>query len=192
MQGTLHGMRKISTRERKLLRKCVNHLDYDDIIMLYKHHDFDNTEEEIQYAIETIKQELQEEEFQKREEYINKNLLSYRVASLYNSAKNRAKKKDIPFTITKKWIRERIEEGRCPLTGIEFVLTEYSQDPKKECNPYAPSLDQIKPSAGYTKENTRVVINNYNKFKADNSDKVVLRIAKAIVDTAAKRNAVDC
>ena len=181
----------LSNKEEKLLRKCVDYLEIEDIVMLYAHHEIDKTEKEIVKAVQFIKQLKKEETIEKKIQYTNKNLINYRTTSLFNGAKNRAKKKNIPFTITKKWIKERLEKGVCPVTGMKFVLTEYSATPKKECNPFAPSLDQISPSAGYTPSNTRIVINNYNKFKADNSDEVVLKIAKAIVDTAAKRNSVD-
>jgi len=71
--------------------------------------------------------------------------------ALVNVAKNRARKKGIPFDLDRDDIQERIDNGLCELTGIPFDL-----ETPRAWN--APSLDQIEPSAGYTNENTRVVL----------------------------------
>jgi hypothetical protein len=71
--------------------------------------------------------------------------------ALVNVAKNRAKNFKIPFDLSVENIQKRIDNGCCEVTGISFDLTT-----PRAWN--APSLDQIIPKAGYTMENTRVVL----------------------------------
>ena len=49
------------------------------------------------------------------------------------------------------------------MTGIEFDLS----FGKAHARPFGPSLDQIKPGAGYTEENTQVVVWIYNAAKTN-------------------------
>ncbi len=99
--------------------------------------------------------------------------------ALFHSARQRARKHGRAFSITKEWIEERLEAGVCEVTGVKF-----SYD-KKEYNtaPFAPSLDRVVGSKGYTKENTQVVCNFYNilKWEWNPTDlKKILKVLKTL------------
>ncbi len=57
--------------------------------------------------------------------------------------------------------------GKCPMTGVPYSL---NHDTGGKWCPYAPSADQIIPSAGYTTDNIRFVSFWYNSLKSDKSD----------------------
>lgn len=99
--------------------------------------------------------------------------------ALVNAAKHRAKYKNIPFKISPKDIQRRIDLGICELTGIPFDL----KTPRAW---NAPSLDQIKPGAGYTQVNTRVVLYALNVMANTWGSERIVEIAHAI---SAKRRA---
>lgn len=85
-------------------------------------------------------------------------------------------------TLTVEDVIRGIERGFCPATGIRFDLTHNHQRILgRTRNPYAPSLDRIDPRCGYTPENTRVVIWQYNAMKGEISDEELLLLCHAIV-----------
>jgi len=104
----------------------------------------------------------------------------YRAKTLYHGAKHRAKVKGIDFDLTVEWILERITKGRCAVSGIKFKVKTYNPD-INYVNPYAPSVDQIIPSAGYTKKNCRLVVDFYNKLKNDRSDVETLNFCRELL-----------
>jgi len=85
------------------------------------------------------------------------------------------KRKDLPYDLTKTWLREKLRLGRCEVTEIGFELH------KGKRSPFGPSIDRIDPRRGYTRDNCRVVVNCYNQAKSDWSDNDVLRMAKALM-----------
>jgi hypothetical protein len=93
----------------------------------------------------------------------------------FRGSKQRAKKHNIPFTITKEWAESRWT-GRCEVTGIEFILST-----KRSPYLFSPSLDRIKPHLGYSPENSRFVLHAVNALKGQGTDADMLLIAKAIV-----------
>ena len=104
--------------------------------------------------------------------------LEGRADLLWKSAKQRAKNKKIPFTITKEMICERLlVTDRCEITGDLF---DYTPRIDVRQNPYAASLDQKIPSNGYTPENIQIVSFWYNRFKGDLLDEEALSILKRI------------
>lgn len=78
-----------------------------------------------------------------------------RSKRLVNNAKHRAIKRSIVFDLTEDWVLNKLNLGVCELTNIPFDLT-FSTTTKD--NPFAPSLDRIDSSIGYTPENTRVIL----------------------------------
>jgi hypothetical protein len=92
------------------------------------------------------------------------------------SAKERAKKKGLIFTLSKKWAAE-IWTGKCSLSGLDFDLV----NTQNGGGPFSPSLDRIDNLLGYSPENSRFVLSCINNFKSSLSDAEVLRIAKAIL-----------
>jgi hypothetical protein len=99
-------------------------------------------------------------------------------------ARHRAKQQGVPCDLTWEWARENWT-GKCALTGIPFVFVFADADRDQRVSPYSPSLDRIIPGGGYTKDNVRWVIHAVNMFKSDNSDEVMLSIAKALLEKSA-------
>jgi hypothetical protein len=99
-----------------------------------------------------------------------------RVARLYNTTKQNAKKRKYKHTLTKEWIHHQLQRGYCEVTKIPFDLTTGNGH-----NPFSPSIDRINNHKGYVPENCRLVILIYNLAKADFTDKAVNEMAKALV-----------
>lgn len=64
------------------------------------------------------------------------------------------------------------------MTGIPFELS--TGRGNGGADPWAPSLDQMDPSIGYTPENTRVVVWMFNAAKHIGTDADVRRMAEAL------------
>ena len=101
-----------------------------------------------------------------------------RAKRLFHDAKKRAKKHNLDLSITEDWIAEKLIAGVCELTGLPF---DFSPTKDTHMNLYAPSLDRIKSSKGYTKENVRVVLNSVNMAIGEYGDEQMLPILKAMV-----------
>lgn len=99
-----------------------------------------------------------------------------RARQLLMSARLRAKATGQLFTITEEWVTERLERGVCPMTGIPFVMTR-----GEGRQAYAPSLDRIDPSVGYTPENARLIISAVNLAKNVWSDDTLYEWAEALL-----------
>lgn len=96
-----------------------------------------------------------------------------------------AKKRDPNCTMTLEHVVSGIEAGFCPVTGIKFDLTdEHQKMSGRYRNPYSPSVDRIDPRLGYTNENTRIVITQYNIMKNDLADYELLFICQQVVRRA--------
>lgn len=115
-----------------------------------------------------------------------------RSAQFYASIKGRAQtlyrgalRRDPNATLTLDHIISMIERGVCPITGMSFVLiANHRANGKTAMHPYAPSIDQIEANGGYTNENTRVVIWQYNWMKGQLTDDEMLIICHAVVENA--------
>lgn len=92
------------------------------------------------------------------------------LRELYLSVKSRAKVFGIAFTLTREDIVELCAPMRCAVTGHRLF---WAESTKRRYNPWQPSIDQIKPRAGYTKGNTRVVSVIYNLCKNHWTDDIV-------------------
>jgi hypothetical protein len=97
-------------------------------------------------------------------------------------ARHRAKKIGVPCDLTWEYVRDNWT-GKCALTGLPFVFVEEGRD--QHISPYSPSLDRIEPKKGYTIGNVRWVLNAINMFRSNNSDDVMLSIAKALLEKSA-------
>lgn len=92
--------------------------------------------------------------------------------------KNVAKSKGIPFDLDLEWALQQVPF--CSVTGGPLTID-------RDWGPMAVSLDQIIPSAGYTKANTRIVAVWFNLGKKNWPDEEVQKI---IIDAAAHMSAV--
>lgn len=103
-----------------------------------------------------------------------------RAIQMLIGARKRAKDKGIPFDLTPEWLEPKIDAGVCEMTGISFDMGKPPEG--KVTNPYAPSIDQIIPSAGYTMDNCRLVTWAYNKDKGDGTDRETLGRYKTVLE----------
>lgn len=88
-----------------------------------------------------------------------------RLMRLLNQAKIRAKNKNIPFDINFEFIYNLWlnQNGTCLLTGNKFILKRGVRENELFYqHPYAPCIDKIESSKGYTKDNVRLICNHMN------------------------------
>lgn len=102
--------------------------------------------------------------------------LAARTTKLLRAARVRAARKNLPFTLTFSWLYPKLQSGTCEATSIPFDL-----QPIPRRRPFAPSIDQIRPSAGYTPDNCQVVVWMYNMAKLDYAHNDVVAFARAVV-----------
>ncbi len=97
---------------------------------------------------------------------------------LLRQARTRAGNKGLKFTITKSWINERLEIGKCAVTGIPFQTNGLAGG---SSHPFQPSIDRINPDGGYEPRNCQLVcaIYNYAKHTYEHSD--VVTFARGIL-----------
>jgi DNA-directed RNA polymerase subunit RPC12/RpoP len=106
---------------------------------------------------------------------------SYRASVLLSTARRSAKKMNLPCTLTKQWIEERLKRGVCEVTGVQFDFNSSGKGIRK----FSPSLDRQNPKEGYTEKNTRVVVWIYNLWKSNYSHDEVIEFAKVLIQTSA-------
>ena len=99
---------------------------------------------------------------------------------LLADARRRAKKRRLAFTITVDDIADLLKaaNGVCELTGPPFNL---SKNDGYFRRPFAPSLDRIDSSKGYTPGNVRVVLYAANAAMNEWGFDVLLQMARGIV-----------
>lgn len=94
------------------------------------------------------------------------------------AARTRSRKKSVPFDLTLDWLLETAEKQdfRCLLTGIEFYA---KSGTKGKIDPFAPSLDRIEPSKGYTRANVRIISRAVNTMLLDWGQDVFELVARS-------------
>jgi len=100
-------------------------------------------------------------------------------------ARDRAKRTGIAFTLDRVDIRRRVQLGRCELTGISFVS---KIGTVKDRAFYAPSIDRIDSTKGYTPENVRVILSGLNIMMNTWGAEKILEMADALRVHAEKAN----
>lgn len=98
-----------------------------------------------------------------------------RAAYLLESSKRRAQKRELPFDLTREWVQKAIENG-CSLSGFNFVLTAGEGH-----HPYAPSIDRLIASAGYTQNNCRVILWCLNTALGEWGEDLSIAAWKAVI-----------
>jgi hypothetical protein len=91
-------------------------------------------------------------------------------------AKARAKKANLPFSLTEEWAINRWT-GHCEMTGLKFEIAQKGH--KRSI--WSPSIDRIAPTKGYTQDNCRFVLFGINSFKHAGTDEDIYRIAEALM-----------
>lgn len=87
---------------------------------------------------------------------------------MFSNAKQRAKKRGVPFLITKEDI-EKVwpSDNRCPILGTTFVV--HRGLPSDD----SPSLDAMVPALGYVPGNIHVISHGANILKRNVTDPAV-------------------
>ena len=101
---------------------------------------------------------------------------------LYRSAKSRAKKKDIEFTIS---VDNIVLPSHCPILGIELIMHSDGKAGGKD-NSY--SLDRIDTSKGYIKGNIQVISFLANSMKRNATKEHLCLFAKWILQNITNEN----
>lgn len=102
-----------------------------------------------------------------------------RARSLWLSAKERARTKNLTFDLPIERIILALKLGVCERTGISFVLTPHEEAGMN--HRFAPSLDRIDRKLGYTVDNIAVVVWQYNIGKAIYSHEEFLEFCRMFV-----------
>lgn len=100
--------------------------------------------------------------------------------TLYNSARSRARKRGVEFSLTQDdvlllFARSR---GRCEVTGIPFSNVRIGLCRRA---PFRPSLDRITPGGGYAVGNVRLVCVAVNTALGEWGDAIFRQIAAAFL-----------
>jgi len=95
-----------------------------------------------------------------RQEYASSKYYKDIVRSMYQNAKGRAKKQEIPFTIAQDDI---VIPEMCPVLGIRLIWG----IGRGRMSDTSPSLDKIVPELGYVPGNIRVISWKANRLKSD-------------------------
>jgi len=173
---------RYSTKERELVFKCAYDLEITDIKLLLQDHGYTRSLESIK---KKVAQKLKEDKIlknHKAKKRANKDIVKHRAKTLINSAKTRAKTKELDFDLELDWVEQKLRAGKCEATGLTFIFTLYGEgNISTKTNPYAPSLDRINSNKGYTPDNVQITILAFNKFKSDMVQHSMIDIAKAIV-----------
>lgn len=97
------------------------------------------------------------------------------LTAAVKGARQRSNAKGIGFDITATWLLEQAQRQgfKCCLTSIPFYMP---TDAKSFRHPFAPSIDRINPSGGYTKDNVRLVVFAINVMLMDWGQDVFERV----------------
>lgn len=104
-----------------------------------------------------------------------------KLVRLFDSTKARAKKRNLPFSISFEWLVSRCDNQNdcCLLTGLKL---NFQRDSNGISIPFSPSLDQIKPGQGYTENNTRLVCTAINLGMNKFGEQVFKTIAESYLE----------
>lgn len=104
-----------------------------------------------------------------------RNPIEHRKLVLLYNAKERAKRSNLPFEITK---RDIVWPECCPVLGIPLNYLGGSIGPASD----SPSLDRVDPRLGYVKGNVMVISVRANRLKGDCVDGDELRRIAFYID----------
>jgi len=98
---------------------------------------------------------------------------SFRASIMLSAARSNARRKHLPFELTKSWVISKLKLGKCEVSNVPFDFGSMRK--------FGPSLDRIDSKKGYTEDNSRVVVWMYNCWKSNWNDDEVLDFAKILV-----------
>jgi hypothetical protein len=100
------------------------------------------------------------------------------ITSLLNNASDRAKRGALPFDLDRDWLEAKLKPMVCELSGLPL---ERIPRGKFRINPFAPSLDRIRPELGYVKSNVRIIAFIVNRSRSDFGDEILMKMARSLV-----------
>ena len=116
---------------------------------------------------------------EKRRSYVRKWQEKNHDHQLWRGVVGRAKRKGLEVTIGQEWIRQKLLQGKCEVTGLPFSMEGQN---KGRCGPFRPSIDRIDASKGYTPENCRVICWGLNMGLSEWGEETYALIARAYLD----------
>lgn len=86
------------------------------------------------------------------------------ISRILSQARNRAKKKHLPFELDCDWVEEQVEkqDNKCAYSGLGF---DWGRIREKQKRYLLPSIDQRQAGVGYTKDNGVLVCAIVNRMK---------------------------
>ena len=101
----------------------------------------------------------------------------------YNALRVNAKKKNVPFEISKEYLAKLFEEApnKCPILGIELKVNDYSpgaKDNKGDFRNNSYSVDRIVPELGYVEGNLIIVSDLANRIKNNATPDQIIQVGK--------------
>lgn len=110
----------------------------------------------------------------------SKNYKKHRPANYwFNKLKHRSQNRKLPFDLTVEFLEELFKNTCCQVTGIPFKYE--LVEGKSRMAPWSPSIDQVRPGEGYTKDNVQLVCWAYNVAKGEWPSDVVFHMAKHLI-----------
>jgi hypothetical protein len=111
----------------------------------------------------------------KIKQYLNKYLSKDPTYQIFVSAKQRAKKKNLPFDIDKEYLKSIYpKDSMCPALNVPFQIGFLNENKKNK--DYAPSLDRLVPKKGYVKGNVIIICNIVNRVKTNASLEIIEKV----------------
>jgi hypothetical protein len=109
-----------------------------------------------------------------------------RATKMLDHIRRRANRLGYEFDLNREWILKALNQGKCSVTGIKFDFQLGNGADVR--NKFAPSIDRLDSSKGYTTDNCRVVIYQYNVAKGIWTDSDVLVMAQALIENQSDEN----
>ena len=100
------------------------------------------------------------------------------TARLIARIKHRSSKKNIDYDLDLAWFRDKLQDMKCEVTGIQFPLDFWVEGKRKA---FSPSIDRIDPKKGYTKDNCQVVCWIYNAAKQEFTHADIEKLSSAVL-----------
>jgi len=112
----------------------------------------------------------------------------YRCKQMLRGARNRARKKNIEFSLVLEDILTLAKQSRCPISHrlLKWKNTVDANSPGT-ASPDSPTLDRIDPSLGYTPDNVWIISHRMNMIKNNASPRELALVSRAVNDEMMKR-----
>ena len=112
----------------------------------------------------------------------------FRCKEMLRAARNRAKKKNIEFSLVLEDVLTLAKKPRCPITH-RLLNWKNTVDLQRSgiANPDGPALDRIDPSLGYTPDNVWIISYRMNRIKNDATPRELALVSRAVNDEMMRR-----